>query len=173
MANERKTVIQGISEVGAIRATVDVPFGRTAPNGVTIAFSGTDHEVDSGQSNWLEDIFRTADRVDITVRLIYADLLNMKEVLGLPDSALTGDLTGATPSPEILAIAENALGQREDALYVESPGPAGDRRYDFARTKLRAGLSIDVQKDGHVILEATWAALRPSSGAAVTITDAI
>lgn len=173
MAQVRANVIQGISEVGAVRASVDVPFGRTAPNGVTIAFSGTDHEVDSGQSNWLEDLFRTADRVDVTVRLIFADLLNLKDSLGLPDAALTGDLNIGSPTPEILAIAENTLGSREDTLYVESPGPKGDRRYVFTRTKKRAGLTIEVAKDGHVILEATWTVLRPSAGSAITITDAL
>jgi hypothetical protein len=173
MAATRANVIQGISEVGARRAAADVLFGKTAPNGVTIAFSGSDHEVESGQSNWLEDLFRTADRCDVTIRLIFADMLNMKEVLGLPDAALTGDLQGGTPSAEVLAMAENTLGSREDQIYVESPGPKGDRRYDFMRTKLRAGLTIEVAKDGHIILEATWTVLRPSSGNAITITDAV
>jgi hypothetical protein len=173
MAQVRANVIQGISEVGAVRASVDVPFGKTAPNGVTIAWSGSDHEVESGQSNWLEDLFRTADRIDITVRLIFADMLNMRDSLGLPDAAMTGDLNIGSPTPEVLAIAENTLGSREDALYVESPGPKGDRRYFFARTKLRAGLNIEVAKDGHVILEATWTVLRPSTGNAATITDAL
>lgn len=176
MANERKTVIRGISEVGAVRAATDVSFGRTTPNGVTLAFSGSDLEVESGQSTMLEAIFNQSDRIAVTFRLIFADLVNFREALGLPDAALTGDLNPVDPAPaveEVLAITEANLRSREDALYAITPGPASTRRYDFHRCRVRAGLSIEMSRDGHVILEFTAEVLRPEAGNVITITDAV
>lgn len=171
MAQSRKTVIRGITEVGAKRGGSDVSFGRTAPNGFTMTFSGNDLEVESGQSTFLETLFRTADRIDWTFRLLYADLLNLKDMLGLPASALTGDLWGGTPTAEVLAIIEGTLGSVEDTLYAITPGPKSTRRYEAQRAALRAGLTIEHSKDNHVILEATWTILRPASGNIITITD--
>lgn len=171
MANQRKTVVRGISEVGAVRNSADVSFGRTPPDGVSIEFSGSALEVESGQSTMLEDLIRTSDRVQIRVRLLYADMVNLKEVLGLPDSALTGDLSGATP--EVLTAVEGALGSREDQLYIIAPGPVSTRRYEFARTKLRPGVTINQSRDNHVVLEAVWEMLRPTSGDPFTFTDAV
>lgn len=175
MANQRKTVIRGVSEVGFVRDTADVSLGKTAPNGVTIAFSGNDSEVESGQSTLLEDTFRTQDRAEITVRLIYADLVQFKDLLGLPDSALAGDLGGATPTAEVLTVAAaGALGSREETLYVLTPGPKSTRRYEFARVKARAGLNVEVSRDNHIVLEQTFYMLAPSAGTdAFTITDAL
>ena len=173
MAVQRKTIIRGISEVGAVRNNVDVSFGRTAPDGVSIEFSGNALEVESGQSTFLEDLIRISDRIQVRARLLYADAVNLKEVLGLPDSALTGDLNAGTPTPEVLTAVEGALGSREDKLYVIAPGPKSTRRYEFARTKLRPGVTIQHSRDNHVVLEAIWEVLRPSTGNAFTITDAV
>lgn len=170
----RETVIQGINEVGAVRGGSDESFGRTAPNGATIAFSGTDLEVESGQSTFLETLIRTADRIDVTIRLLYADAQNLVEALGLPDSALTGDLQAATPTAETIAIIEDVLGAREETLYVIGPGPSSTRRWEFARTKRRAGVTIEKGKDNEVILEFTCAVLRPTDGSnVIDITDAV
>lgn len=172
MARQRQTVIEGISEVGAVRSGSDESFGKTVPDGVTISWSGTDREVESGQSTFLEEIFRQADRVEITVSLLYGDLLNMKEALGLPDSVLSGDLQSDTD--EILAIAEGELGSREDHLYVISPGPSGTRRYDFYRTKVLANQgNFEVSRDQDLVLEFTSTVLKPSSGDIIQVKDAV
>jgi hypothetical protein len=170
MALQRKTVLRGITEVGAKRTAVDVSFGKTTPDGAEITFESNELEVESGQSAFLEDIFNSSERINIRLRLLFADLVNVKEVLGLPDSALTGDLSLATP--EVLNItAANLLGTREDALYLLSPGPGSMRRFDFHRTKVRASPTFTLSKDNNVILEGVWAVLRPSTGNVVTITD--
>jgi hypothetical protein len=164
-----------VSEVGFVRANADVSLGKTAPNGVTIAFSGNDAEVESGQSTFLEDTFRTQDRAEITLRLIYADLVQFKDLLGLPDSALTGDLAAAEPTEEVLSVAAaGALGSREETLYVLSPGPKSTRRYEFARVKARAGLNVEISRDNHIVLEQTFYLLAPAAGTdAITVTDAL
>lgn len=174
MAVARKTILKGINEVGFKRANADVSLGRTTVNGATIAITGTDQEVETGQSTMLEMIYRTADRINVTVRLMFVDLKNLADALGMADAALTGDLQAATPTAEVLAIAENALGAREETLYILTPGPKSTRRYEFARVKARAGLTIETNRDNTITLEATFGVLRPTAGGnAVTITDAI
>jgi hypothetical protein len=173
MPPQRKTVIRGISEVGAVRSGADVTFGRTTPDGVSIVFSGNELEVESGQSTFLEQLFSTSDRIAVTVNLLFADLVNLREVLGLPESALTGDLNAGTPTAEVLAILEANMRTRTDVLYVLAPGPTSTRRYLFNRAKLRGGATITHGRDNHTVLTATWEVLRPASGNVVTITDAI
>lgn len=174
MAQMRKTVLVGIHEVGAVRAAADVSFGKTAPDGVTIAWSGTDLEVESGQSSLLEEVFRTANRVEITFKLIYSDLLNLREALGLPDSALTGDLNAGVPTAEVLSLVEAEIGSREDTIYVIGPGPVSTRRFEFARCKVMPNVSVSLSRDNHVVLEFSYKVLRPKTGTAFgTVTDAI
>lgn len=171
----KKNVLRGITEVGAKRANADVSFGKTTPNGATVAFQPNNLEVESGQSTFLEDVFVTSNRVEVTLRLIFANLVNVKEVLGLKDEHLTGDLSAATPTAEKLVIPEDGIGAREDALYLITPGPVSTRRFDFARCKVKGNLTLELSRDGHVVVEGTWAVLRPNSGTAkpVEITDAV
>jgi hypothetical protein len=173
----RKTVIRGVSQVGAVRADEDVSFGKTTPNGATVAFQPSQLEVESGQSTFLEDIFVTSNRVEVTFRLIFANLVNIQEVLGIASSALTGDLsTGGGPTEEKLVIADTAIVSRTDALFLISPGPLSTRRYDFARTKVKGNLTIEASRDQHLILEGTWAVLSASDDGSVNpveITDSI
>lgn len=172
----RKNVIRGITEVGAVRAGNDVSFGKTAPDGATIAFQPNQLEVESGQSTFLEDLFVTSNRVEVTFRLIFANLVNIQEVLGLPASALTGSLEspdgGVTPATaEVITIPADGIGAREDHLYMITPGPAGTRRYDLYRCKVKGNLTIDASRDRHFVVEGTWAVLRAEvdgAGAAVT-----
>lgn len=174
MANQRKTVIHGISEVGAVRAAADVSFGKTIIDGVTIAFSGTDLDVESGQSSLLEESFPITDRIEITATLLYADLLNYIEALGMDASALVGDLNGGVPTDEVLTMIEGALRVREDQLYIICPGPSGSRRYDFMRTKVKAGVQFVHGRNKEVNIQATWQVLRPKAGPNVfTVTDAV
>ena len=172
----RKTVIRGVSQVGAVRASADVSFGKTTPNGATVAFQPNQLEVESGQSTFLEDIFVTSNRVEVTFRLIFGNLVNIQEVLGIETAALTGDLTAATPTQEKLVISDTAIGARTDALFLITPGPVSTRRYDFARTKVKGNLTIEASRDQHLILEGTWAVLSASDDGSVNpveITDAI
>lgn len=168
----RKTVLRGITEVGAVRSpdgvapAEDVSFGSTAPNGATVSFQPNQLEVESGQSTFLEDIFVTSNRVEVTLRLIFANLANVKEVLGLTDEHLTGSLVGdqATRTAEKLVIPEDGIGAREDHLYLITPGPFGSRRYDLFRTKVKGNLTLELSRDQHIIVEGTWAVLRAGAG---------
>lgn len=173
MAAERKTVLKGISEVGAVRAAADVPWGKTAPNGVTFAFSGNDLEVESGQSPVLEECLRISDKLDITVRLIYADMLNLAEALGLDiSSRLTGDLQGAPATAEVLDLVDGALGEVVDALYIISPGPGSTRRFEIPKVRRRAGVSFELSRNDIITLEFTLTAIRDDGGSSLgTITD--
>lgn len=162
----RKHVIRGISEVGARRAGADVSFGKTTPDGASIAYQTSQVDVESGQSTFLEDIFTNSSRVDVTFRLLFANLVTMKDVLGLADAQLTGDLAGGVPTAEVLIIPNEGMGNRVDSLYIVTPGPLGTRRYDLHRCKPRGNLSIDMSRDRHIVVEGTWAVLRADTDAA-------
>lgn len=163
MAQQRKTVLKGISAVGFVRAATDVSLGKTLPDGVDLVFSGSDLEVESGQSPVLEELLRISDKLDVTVRLIYADMLNMADALGI-DAALhlTGDLSASTA--EVLTLVDGALGAIVDAMYIETPGPGSTRRLDIPKVRRRAGLTIKGSRNDLTVLEFTVTAIRDNSG---------
>lgn len=173
MAQQRKSVLKGISEIGAVRAAVDVPWGKTTRNGVEINFGGTDRDVKSGQSTLTEESFRVDDEVTVTANLLYTDLLNVAEALGVITGAVTGDLS--VPTAEVLELAFNgAAGAREDKIYIVHPGPKSTRRYEFARMKVQPGVRIGVTAEQEQVLTVTMKLLNPKDAAVpVTITDAI
>lgn len=175
MAQERKTVLKGISEVGAVRAGADESWGKTPRNGVEINFGGSDRDVKSGQSTLTEESFRVDDEVLLTANLLYTDLLNMAEAFGVITGSVAGDLNAGVPTAEVLELAFNgALGAREDKIYVVHPGPKSTRRYEFARMKVQPGVRISATAEQEQVLSFTLKLLNPKDATKpVTITDAV
>lgn len=179
--SKRDTVLHGVVAVGAVVAGADVDWGSTEQNGATLAIDGQDVDVMSGQSRILEDSFASARTITATFRLQKSDLLNVRDSLGLPATALTGDLYGATtPTAEVLTIDEAQIGTQENALFIESLGPKGPRRVDIPRAKNRGGITLEFAANDYIKLESTWTVLRPKEGSGpggvgrakpVTITD--
>jgi len=174
MANQRTTALIGINEVGAIVGGTDVPWGDTEQDGATLTLDGTDFELRSAQSKMLRDRIAITRDAQVTVRLQNVDLANIRDVLGLPASALTGDLNGATPTDEVLSIDPEQISTEEFGLYIETPGPAGPRRIEIARCKPHGTLTLNFSATENQRLEATFQVLRPEGGApAIKITDAV
>jgi hypothetical protein len=174
VANLRTPVYSGITEFGDIESgPTDVPWGATEQNGVTVAITGEDVDVQSGQALMLEDSFPSTRTIEVTARLQHGGLLNLKDALGMPDSALTGDLQATpTATDEVLAIVGTNIGTEELNLYADQPGPVSTRRYDFKRCKQRAGMTLELGSNNYTMLESVWQVLNPTSGNAVEITDA-
>ena len=174
MANQRTTALIGINEVGAIVGGTDVPWGETEQAGATLTLDGTDFELRSAQSKMLRDRIAITRDAQVTVRLQNVDLANIRDVLGLPASALTGDLHGTTPTDEVLSIDPEQISTEEFGLYIETPGPAGPRRIEIARCKPHGTLTLNFSATENQRLEATFQVLRPEGGApAIKITDAV
>lgn len=174
MANARTTALIGINEVGAIVGGTDVPWGETEQAGATLTLDGTDFDLRAAQSKMLRDRIPITRDATVTLRLQNVDLANVRDVLGLPASALTGDLNGTAPSDEVLAIDPEEVSTEEFGLYVETPGPAGPRRVEVARCKPHGTITINFSATENQRLEATFQVLRPEGGVVpITITDAV
>ena len=171
MAQVRTPVLSGITEFGSyVTGPVDTSWGATERNGVSIAIEGEDVDVQSGQVLMLEDSFASQRSITVTARLQYSGLLNMRDALGLPASALVGDIAGATD--ETLSVIDAEIATEEKSLYAITPGPVSTRRFEFIRCKQRGGFTMELASNDYVRMESSWGLLRPSGGgAAMTVTD--
>ncbi len=169
MANVRTPVLSGISEFGDVTGETapydglgtDAPYGATERNGVTIQVTGEDVDVQSGQNLVLEDSFASARSIELTARLQHSGLLNIKDALGMPDAALTGDLATID---EVLAFNGTNIASEEKTIYVLSPGPNTTRRIQAQRCKQRAGLTLELASNDYLKLETTWTILDGGTG---------
>jgi len=178
MANVRTPVLNGITEFGEVTGGTgytggtDVPWGATERNGVTIVIAGEDVDVQSGQNLVLEDSFASARTIELTARLQYSGLMNVRDALGMPAAALTGDLGIGTPTDEVLAFQGTNMGSEEKHIYALTPGPTSTRKYGAVRCKQRAGMTIELASNDYVRLESTWTVLDGGSYDEMQITDA-
>ncbi len=178
MANVRTPVLSGISEFGEITGGTgytggtDVPWGATERNGVTIAISGEDVDVQSGQNLVLEASFASARTIELTGRLQYSGLMNLRDALGMPSSALTGDIMLGTPTDEVLVIVGTNMGSESKHMYAMTPGPISTRRYQAINCKQRAGMTLELGSAAYVMLETTWTVLDGGAYSEMEITDA-
>lgn len=175
MANARSTALIGINEVGAVVSASDVPWGETEQNGATLTLDGTDFDLRSAQSKMLRDRIAITRDATVTIRLQNVDLINVRDVLGLPTTALTGDLNDmSTPSDEVLSIDPEEISTEEIELYIETPGPAGPRRIDIPRCKAHGTITLNFSATENQQLEATFQVLRPKDNSVpIKITDAV
>lgn len=161
MPQKRGSVIIGITEIGAVRTGADVSWGRTTEDGCEIAIDGSDLDVMSGQSTMIMKSVRTADTSEVTVNLLYSDLLNMAEALG-QIAGPTGDLQAGTPTAEVLQVWFNgAVGKREDKIYLITPGPKSTRRWEWARMQVKPGVRVRATKGKEQVLTFTLKMLEP------------
>lgn len=151
MPIESQVSIHGISEFGEWTANstaaggvtstynsdnvyTESSWGYTSEEGARVVPSVTRVEQRSGQSASLIDSFIESVGAQLEVNLLSGHLTNLKRMLGLPDTALTGDLT--SPTDEILVVDGSALGTVEQQLYMKTMGPIGPRTYYFPRAKV-------------------------------------
>ncbi len=164
----------GISEVGHVTAgPADSSWGRTAEEGVTLQLSTETVDLRSGQSYMREHVSLVLAAMQLVVNLVTASLTTFKNLWGIADSALTGDLVGGAPSAEVLTIGPTTLGSVERTLYVLGAGPAGARRVEAQRARVSSMGNISFAKNAYQTPTATWEVLAPDVGAALTITDSV
>jgi hypothetical protein len=177
MANVRTPVLSGITEFGEITGGTgysggtDVPWGATERNGVTIAIAGEDVDVQSGQNLVLEASFASARTIEITGRLQYSGLMNLRDALGMPAGALSGDIQNGTPTDEVLAIVGTNMGSESKHMYALTPGPVSTRKYQAINCKQRAGMTLELGSAAYVMLETTWTVLDGGAYSEMEILD--
>ncbi len=177
MATVRTPVLSGITEFGEVTGATnyaggtDVPYGATERNGVTIVITGEDVDVQSGQNLVLEDSFASARSIEMTARLQHVGLMNVRDALGMPASALAGDLSMATD--EVLGLNGTNMGSETKHIYALTPGPISTRRLEAHNCKQRAGMTLELASNDYVRLETTWTVIDAGSGVnEMQITDA-
>jgi len=166
---------RGHSEVGHVDPSgpTDVPWGKTAEDGIDLQVNATSVDLFSSQSTMEEDTGITRTSLSIVARLIDAALQVFQRATGTPDSEFTGDLEDATPTAEVLDFEEGKIGSVERALYSLGPGPASTRRIDAVRSKVADIQSVSQSKVNWWTPTVTWRVLNPAAGGhALRITDA-
>jgi hypothetical protein len=174
MAQLRKSVLRGITEVGEVAAgPTDVPWGKTLKNGAEVAHGAANLMTESGQDLYPVDSSPTGRTTQLTLRLLYSDLLVYLAAFGLPTGALTGDLQAGTPTAEVLSVLQSQMGTVERKLYLLTPGPKGPRRRVYERCKVRGEFREVLDRENNMAIEMTFDVLAPASAATpvFTITD--
>lgn len=147
---------RGITEFGHVGSDdVDVPWGKTGEDGFSITHSVTRESLFSGQDLAEVDSAITRVEVAVNVSLIQGDAETLARSLGLPDSAVTGD---------VLEVLADELGTEEFHLYAIQPGPSGPVRYDFFRARVSDFGALAVSKTAWLTPSPTFAVLTPTSG---------
>lgn len=166
---------RGHSEVGhVIAGPTDVPWGKTAEDGIDLQINVTAVDLFSSQSTMEEDTGISRMSLSIVARLIDAALQVFQRATGSPDTEFSGDLADATPTAEVLDFEEGLIGSVERAIYSEGPGPASTRRLDAVRAKVADIQSVSQSKVNWWTPTVTWRVLNPAAGGhALRITDAV
>lgn len=154
MPIDAQVSIHGITDIGewtAVSATeggantihfnddnvyTETSWGLTSEEGGRITPSVTTVTQRSGQSAAVIDSFISEANAQLQMRLIDGQLQTLRRLMGLPDSALTGDLGAATPTDEVLLVKGSQLGTEEKSIYLKTMGPLGPRTYYLPRCKL-------------------------------------
>ena len=163
----------GISEVGHVDGATDVNWGRTQQDGVRVQLTAETIDLQSGQAFMRESVHLVAGRIQLVINLVGSDLTALARIWGFPASALTGDLTAATPTAETLAVTGNNIGSQERTLFALGPGPRSTRRVQAARCRVADLGNVTLASNAYNLPTATWEVLNPISGNALTITDAV
>lgn len=155
---------RGITEVGHMDGSTDVPWGKTGEDGVTFTFDTTRESLYSGQD--LAEVESAITRVEgsVTFRMLDSDPESLARLLGLPESAVTGE--GAAASLSVLA---SEIGTREFHLYAIQPGPDGPRRLEWPRARVADIGDLNLAKTSWTTPESTFAVLAPDTGPMFTI----
>jgi hypothetical protein len=170
MAATSNAFVRGHSEVGHKSGATDVPWGRTAEDAVSIQLNVQTVELYSAQSVMAEDSGVTQVGMQLGINGIDGSLQNIGRVLGLPDSAFTGDLSASTN--EVLTFDKDDIGASALALYSKGPGPLSSvRRIDAPNCKLASAGALAQAKTGWMLPSAVFNILVPATGNPLTITD--
>jgi hypothetical protein len=151
----------GISEVGEYTGPkggpyVETPYGKTTQEGGTVNLTTNVIRQFSGQSAAAIDSFTQTVEGSFAVSLLSSTLTNLKRMFGLPDTALTGDLTAGTPTQEVLSVKGSDMGTVEKSLYMRTMGPLGPRTVRMPRAKVSTPPNIVAGRNGYFEPNATF-----------------
>lgn len=148
MAFDTPISISGIEEFGEWSSTsvsgnanefnddnvyTHIPWGDINPDGAQITASVSRVEQRTAMSPALKDSFLDQAGAQLVIGgMSDGHLTNLMRMLGLPTSALTGDLSAdPTPTKEVLRVKGRLIGTEKRRLYIKTKGPLAPRYYYF------------------------------------------
>jgi hypothetical protein len=152
----------GIIEVGHYTGTKGGPYtetswGLTTQDGARLTGTVNTVKQRSGQGTGAIDSFISEADVQLVVGLASATLDNLRRLLGLPTSALEGDLEDQVePTEEILTVRGDQLGTEVLSIYVRTMGPIGPRTYRFPRAKVASLPELNMNRTAYTEPTATF-----------------
>jgi hypothetical protein len=173
MAHKRETPLIGISGFGRYDddGITKIPMGTTEAEGFEVWEELTRYNVVSGYTGAVRKSVPQTVMGHFVVRLQDVDLANVRDLKGLPASALTGDLHGAEPTKEVLSVFADELGTQEFKFYCEGPGPEGPREVIIGRAVVENPPRIKKARNGHTVLEAQFLILEDGTRKLYDIED--
>src|SRR5687768_3172231 len=119
----------GTQEAGYVTGgTTLVPVSKTTKDGVDLQLNSTFVDAYGGMDVLPADSRQERGELTLGMTFLRADLTTFRFALGLPDGALTGDLSAGTPTAEVLAVDAGDIGSTRRHLYALGPGPASTRK---------------------------------------------
>lgn len=155
MALDAQRSIHGITAIGEYTGAKGGPYtktswGLTQQAGATVRASTSTVTQQSGQSIFVQDSFLDGVNAQLEFGLISGTLETLRRMMGIPSSALAGDLAAGTPTMETLTVNGLQVGTEEKKLYITTAGPAGPRNYYFPRAKVASMPDLVMGRSGYL-----------------------
>lgn len=166
----------GTQEIGRMTGageTTMTPVSKTTKDGVDVQLSVTFVDLYGGQDLLPADSKNERAELTLAASMVDSSLTAMVFALGLPTAALAGDLAAATPTQEVLSINAPQIGTAVGPIYALGPGPKSTRQIIVRRAQWQGVSGLGQKGNAHTTAQPTFRALTPTTGAAVTITDAV
>ena len=179
MPNTTETGIFGLSAIGEWTSTsvtgnddeyntdnvyTLTPWGHVTDAGVQESNNVTKLEIGAATTAAILHSFLIQAGQQLTFAMTSGTLTNVRRMLGLPSSALTGDLSAGTPTKETLLISGSQLGTEEYQLYYSTPGFLGPRTVFFPRARVADFGQRVINRQGVFSPGATFDILENSQG---------
>ncbi|HLM67715.1 MAG TPA: hypothetical protein VK358_09320 [Longimicrobium sp.] len=164
----------GTQEIGFVTGgNTLTPVTETTKDGVDIQLTAQFVDLYGGKDMLPADSKAERGELTLAATMKDASLTALKFALALPDAALTGDLSAATPTAEVLAIDASTIGSVRRHIYALGPGPSTTRKIEIPNAQWQGIGGLGQKGNAHTNPQPTFRALTPASGPAVRITDAV
>lgn len=178
MAYQKQFSAHGVVEVGEYAKGAgdtynETPWGLTTQEGARLVPSVNTVKQRSGQGTGAIDSFVSEADMQLNIAFTSAALDVVRRSMGLPTTALTGDLEAAEPEKEVLTVRGPEIATEEFSIYVRTMGPLGPRTYRFPRCKVASLPELNMNRTAYTEPNATFDVYELEDGTLMTAEDAI
>ena len=153
-------------------AYTKTPLGHVTDEGATITNASTTVKQRSGTTGAPLHSHVSEYDPQLRVGLASGALDALRIAMGMPTSALTGDLSAGTPTKEVLSVRANNVATEELSLYLETVGAAGPRTWFFPRAKVATLPDFNLARGTYLGSTSTFDLYEGASGDLFWVEDA-